>query len=175
MSVIERQVAEAPRLHVADVLRGESGLSRAVHLRSAVKGERHGHTVPRRRRVELSKLADLFVGHKRQRELYAMALMRVNAYFAGYYAMTLTDRYVRDYRLEVVSASTYASEAVSLDANILGANIRRLRLDAGHRNAAAFARSIGITPQTLKGWETGRYKDLRLESLRCGRTPCRFI
>jgi DNA-binding transcriptional regulator YiaG len=165
MSVIERQVTEAPRLHVADVLRREPGLSGAVHLRSAVEGERHGYAVASRRGVELSKLANLFVGHKRQRELYAMPLMSVNAYFESNYAMTLTRRDARDYRLDAVSASTYASELVSIDENVLGENIRRLREDAGHLNAAAFARSIGITPQTLKGWETGRYKDLRLESL----------
>jgi transcriptional regulator with XRE-family HTH domain len=47
----------------------------------------------------------------------------------------------------------------------LGKNIERLRVAAGHANAAAFARSIGITPATLNDWESGRYTNLRLDSL----------
>lgn len=47
----------------------------------------------------------------------------------------------------------------------LGKNIERLRLAAGHTNAAQFARSIGITPPTLNDWESGRYSNLRLDSL----------
>src|SRR5688572_22742113 len=47
----------------------------------------------------------------------------------------------------------------------LGKNIERLRLAAGHANAAAFARKIGVTSPTLNDWESGRYENLRLESL----------
>ena len=58
----------------------------------------------------------------------------------------------------------------------LGKNIETLRVAAGHVNAAAFARSIGITPATLNDWESGRYQNLRLDSLmRIARgIPCRF-
>lgn len=61
-------------------------------------------------------------------------------------------------------------------ATTLGKNIERLRIGAGHVNAAAFARSIGITAATLNDWESGRYKNLRLDSLmRIARgIPCRF-
>lgn len=47
----------------------------------------------------------------------------------------------------------------------LGQNIERLRVAAGHKNATAFARSIGISAATLHDWESGRYQNLRLDSL----------
>lgn len=47
----------------------------------------------------------------------------------------------------------------------LGKNIEQLRKAAGHDNAAAFARKIGVTSPTLNDWESGRYENLRLESL----------
>lgn len=47
----------------------------------------------------------------------------------------------------------------------LGENIHRRRLEGGHRNAAAFAREIGVSPGTLGDWEKGRYTKLRLDNL----------
>lgn len=47
----------------------------------------------------------------------------------------------------------------------LGQNIARLRIAAGHDNAAAFAREIGVKPGYLNDLEKGRYKDLRLSSV----------
>ena len=47
----------------------------------------------------------------------------------------------------------------------LGKNIERARRLAGFNNAAEFARLIGVSPTTLNDWESGRYKNLRLESV----------
>ncbi len=44
-------------------------------------------------------------------------------------------------------------------------NIERVRLAAGFRNAADFAREIGVSPGTLGDWEAGRYTKLRLDNL----------
>jgi transcriptional regulator with XRE-family HTH domain len=53
----------------------------------------------------------------------------------------------------------------TLDTNILGHNIKRLREAAGHTIASEFAASIGMTPQSLSHLENGVYKDLRLKTL----------
>jgi DNA-binding transcriptional regulator YiaG len=97
----------------------------------------------------------------RQRELYAMPLIRVNTCFAKMYAMALTATISGTYALARSCQPAYAQGNVST----LGKNIERLRLSAGHANAARFARSIGITPATLNDWESGRYQNLRLDSL----------
>jgi DNA-binding Xre family transcriptional regulator len=53
----------------------------------------------------------------------------------------------------------------TLDPNILGHNIKRLREAAGHLVAKDFAEAIGMTPQSLSHLESGVYKDLRLKTL----------
>ncbi len=75
--------------------------------------------------------------------------------------MTLITRQRDTYAIARSSFGAYSQVAVS----ILGKNIERLRLAGGHENAAAFARAIGITSATLNDWESGRYTNLRLDSL----------
>lgn len=101
----------------------------------------------------------------RQRESYAMPLIRVNTLFWSFstesYATTLT---VAESGLYVLARSIFETYPQGI-VTTLGKNIERLRLGAGHTNAAKFARSIGITAATLNDWESGRYSNLRLDSL----------
>lgn len=61
--VVERDALEAARLDIADVLRRETRLSRAVHLRPSVQRERGGYSVPRLADINAPKLFELFVCH----------------------------------------------------------------------------------------------------------------
>jgi transcriptional regulator with XRE-family HTH domain len=96
----------------------------------------------------------------RQREQYATSLIRVNTVFLDVYAMTLTRDGSKTYAVARSQSAAYAQGLVGL-----GDNIKALRVAAGQENAAAFARSINVTPATLNDWETGRYENLRLDSL----------
>ncbi len=77
------------------------------------------------------------------------------------YGIALTIDGSESYALARKATAAYSLAVVPT----LGENITRLRTAAGKTNAAAFARSMGITPTTLNDWEAGRYKNLRLDSL----------
>lgn len=57
------------------------------------------------------------------------------------------------------------SGAVSSDRMGLAENIKKARIAAGYKNAAAFARKIGVSPGKLGDWESGRYTKIRLDNL----------
>lgn len=104
----------------------------------------------------------------RQRESYAITLIRVNTVLGLLFVVTLMPTKSMAYALARSPLRPYPQHAVIAkdgETSALGKNIERMRLQAGHTNAAAFARSVGIAAATLNDWEGGRYKKLRLDSL----------
>lgn len=162
MTVVERWVPSSV-LDVSDVLRRESGLARAVHLRAPDDLERRRDPVAGADCRRSSQFVELLGSHKRQREVYALPRIRVNTLFWEIYVSTITPVKSGDYALARSLSGSYSGNHV--DENRLGANIERLRREAGHTNATAFAEAIGVTATQLHDWETGRYKNLSLESL----------